>query len=113
MLVGLVLLSGGAGAAAVLAAPSAITGPMSTVGAGSGTATGTVNPGGRSTSWYFEFGTTTSYGKKTSSKSAGSGTANVQVSGALSGLSPGKTYHYRLVATNGDGTSAPSPAFNR
>ena len=105
LLAGLVLLTTGAGVAAVLAAPTAITGPMSAVGPTSATASGTVNPNGQSTSWYFEYGTSTSYGKKTSSKSAGSGTANVQVSGALTGLSPSTTYHYRLVAANGGGTT--------
>ena len=99
------VLSSGAGVAGVLAAPTAITGPVSAVGPTSATASGTVNPGGQATSWYFEYGTSTSYGKKTATKSAGSGTANVQVSGALTGLSAGTTYHYRLVATNGAGTA--------
>jgi hypothetical protein len=93
------------GAAVVLAAPTAITGPVSAVGPTSATASGTVNPNNQSTSWYFEYGPTTSYGKKTSTKSAGSGSANVQVSGTLTGLAAGTTYHYRLVATNGAGTA--------
>jgi hypothetical protein len=105
LLAGLVLLSGSGGVAAVLAAPTAITGPVSAVGANSATASGTVNPNGRSTSWYVEYGTSTSYGRRTSSRSAGSGTANVQVSAALTGLTPGTTYHYRLVATSSDGTA--------
>jgi hypothetical protein len=105
LLTGLVLLSGSGGVAAVLAPPAAITGPVRAVGTTSATASGTVNPNGQSTSWYFEYGTSTAYGKKTSSKSAGSGTANVQVSGTLTGLTPGTTYHYRLVATSGGGTT--------
>jgi hypothetical protein len=104
LLAGLVLLPSGAGVAAVLAAPTAITGPVSAVGPTSARASGTVNPNGRATSWYFEYGTSTSYGKRTSSRSAGSGRANVQVSGTLTGLSPGATYHYRLVAASSDGT---------
>jgi hypothetical protein len=64
-----------------------------------------VNPNGQSTTWYFEYGTGASYGKKTSSRSAGSGTADVQVSEALTGLAAGTTYHYRLVATNDGGTT--------
>jgi hypothetical protein len=36
---------------------------------------------------------------------AGSGSSPVSVSGALSGLAPSTTYHYRLVATNADGTA--------
>jgi hypothetical protein len=105
LLAGLAFVSSGTGVAGVLAAPTAMTGPVSAVGPTSATASGTVNPGGQSTSWYFEYGTSTSYGKKTATKSAGSGTANVQVSGVLTGLSAGTTYHYRLVATNGAGTA--------
>ena len=101
----LALLPAGAGVAAVAAAPTAITGPVSAVGTTSATASGTVNPNGLSTSWYFEYGTSTAYGKKTATRSAGSGTTNVQVSATLTGLTPGTTYHYRLVAVNGDGTT--------
>ncbi len=100
-----VLLSSAAGVAAVSAAPTANTGPVTAVGTTSATAAGTVNPNGQSTTWYFEYGTSASYGKKTSSRSAGSGTADVQVSGALTGLAAGTTYHYRLVATNNSGTT--------
>jgi hypothetical protein len=105
LLTGLALLSSGAGLAGVLAAPTAITGPVSAVGPTSATASGTVNPGGQSTTWYFEYGTSGSYGKRTPSKSAGGGTANAQVSAALTGLSAGTGYHYRLVATNAAGTA--------
>jgi hypothetical protein len=105
LLTGLVLLFCGAGEAGVLAAPTTITGPVSAIGATSATASGTVNPNGQSTSWYFEYGTSTSYGRRTSSRSAGSGTSNVQVSAALTGLTAGTTHHYRLVATNGGGTT--------
>jgi len=64
-----------------------------------------VNPGGQATTWHVEFGTSTSYGSQTASASVGAGSANVAVSRALSGLASGTTYHYRVVATNGAGTS--------
>jgi hypothetical protein len=102
LLSGLVLLTAGVAAAAP---PAASTGPVSAVGPTSATASGTVNPHGISTSWYVEYGTTTAYGKKTTTRSAGSGTADSQVSATLTGLAPGTTYHYRLVATNTDGTT--------
>jgi hypothetical protein len=102
---GFVLLSSAAGVAAVSAAPTANTGPVTAVGTTSATAAGTVNPNGQSTTWHFEYGTSASYGKNTSPRSAGSGTADVQVSGALTGLAAGTTYHYRLVATNDAGTT--------
>jgi phosphodiesterase/alkaline phosphatase D-like protein len=66
---------------------------------------GTVNPGGQATTWHVEYGTSTSYGSQSASASVGSGSTNVAVSRALSGLASGATYHYRVVATNGVGTS--------
>ena len=69
------------------------------------TVTGAVDPKGRSTSWWFEYGTTTSYGSKTAAKSAGSGSGERSVTAALSGLTAGTTYHYRLVAKNDVGTT--------
>jgi len=94
-----------AGAASAAGAPSAITGPVTSIGPTSATATGKVNPNGLATTWYVEYGTSTGYGSKTSSLSAGSGTTNVDVTAPLSGLSPGTSYHYRVVATNSSGTA--------
>jgi hypothetical protein len=104
LLSGLLLLFAGGGMAATAAAPTAITGPVTSIGPTTATATGTVNPGGQATTWYFEYGTSTTYGKQTATKSAGSGTTNLQVSAALAGLAPGTAYHYRLVAANAAGT---------
>ena len=60
---------------------------------------GAVDPGGESTSWYVEYGTTTAYGSRTEARSAGNGTAAVDVSQQLTGLETGVTYHYRVVAS--------------
>jgi Ca2+-binding RTX toxin-like protein len=90
--------------AAPQAAPSAITGPVSAVGAVDATLNGTVNPGGQATTWWFEYGKTTAYGSKTETRSAGNGSANVDVSAVVAGLTGGTTYHYRLVASNSAGT---------
>ena len=90
---------------AAAAAPTAITGSVSAVGGTSATVNGTVNPGGAATDWWFEYGTSTSYGSKTATTAAGSGSANVSVSKALTGLSPATTYHYRLVAKNATATT--------
>jgi hypothetical protein len=64
-----------------------------------------VNPNGASTTYYFEYGMTTSYGSKTSSLSAGSGTSATNVSATLTGLTGSALYHYRIVATNSGGIS--------
>ena len=93
-------LVGGAGAAT---APTAITGPVSATGPTTATLTGTVNPNGDATSWYFEYGKTTTYGTKTGTTNAGAGTTSTSVSFALTGLTAGTTYHYRLVASNSGG----------
>ncbi|MBM3676899.1 MAG: hypothetical protein FJW96_03305 [Actinobacteria bacterium] len=86
-------------------APGATTGATSALGSTTATVTGKVEPKGRSTSYFFEYGTTTSYGSRTSTSSAGNSTGSVNVSKSLSGLASGTTYHYRLVATSDGGTT--------
>jgi hypothetical protein len=65
---------------------------------------GGVYPNGEATSYYWQYGTTTSYGAKTKALSAGSGSAAIAISSQLAQLKPGTKYHYRLVATNSSGT---------
>ncbi|HEY7345844.1 MAG TPA: hypothetical protein VH620_09800, partial [Gaiella sp.] len=55
--------------------------------------------------WWFELGTTTSYGTSTVVRSAGSGRGAVAVSETLAGLTPGTEYHARLVARSSAGTT--------
>jgi hypothetical protein len=69
------------------------------------TLNGNVDPKGAETQYYFEYGTTISYGSKTPEASAGSGTSNVEEAKAITGLTLGTTYHFRIVATNGAGTT--------
>jgi len=65
-----------------------------------------VNPNYLSTSVTFEWGTTTSYDSTTTAlQSPLTGNSDVSVNIDLSGLSPGTTYHYRIVATNELGTT--------
>jgi hypothetical protein len=101
----LIALAAVPGAAVAAAAPVATTGGAKSVTASSAMLTGAVNPNGQSTTYYFQYGTTTGYGSQTSPASAGSGTMNVNVSSAISSLSPNATYHYRLVAQNASGTT--------
>ena len=86
------------------AAPTATTGTAQQVQFASATVTGTVNPNGSATTYYFEYGPTAAYGMQTSATSAGAGTADVAVHQPLSGLAPSTTYHYRLVAVSAGGT---------
>lgn len=72
----------------------------------SATVAATLNPNGQATTYHFEYGTTANnYTSQTPSQSAGAGTANQNVTAAVSGLGPNTTYHYRLVATNAGGTT--------
>jgi hypothetical protein len=90
--------------------PSVQTASTLNISSTSGTLTGTLNPGGLSANWYFEYGTSTSYGSKTPTQSIGSGHSTVTVNAPISGLSPGATYHYRLVATSSAGTGRSADA---
>lgn len=88
-----------------LMAPAVTTQPATNVTATTATLNGAVNPNGSSTTCYFEYGATTSYGSTTTSQSAGSGTDNVTVTANLTGLAQNTTYHFRLVACSIAGTS--------
>lgn len=69
------------------------------------TLNGTINPNGLASTYYFQWGTTVSYGNTTTTLSAGSGTSNIAVSANIGGLTAGTTYHFRLVGVNSDGTT--------
>ncbi len=66
-----------------------------------------VNPGGIPTTFRFEYGTTSAYGSSVPfpEGSVGEGISARTVWAAASGLAPGTTYHYRVVATNELGTA--------
>ncbi len=81
-------------------APDATTSGASGVDTASATLNGAVNPNGQDTSYYFQYGTTTSYGSQapTSAVALGAGASPVAVANAISGLTPSTTYHFRVVA---------------
>jgi hypothetical protein len=85
--------------------PTAVTGAASSVTATSATVAGTVNPNGHATSYHVDYGLTSGYESATPEQSAGSGTSPIPVSVPLSGLAPGTTYHYRIVATAATGSA--------
>ncbi len=68
------------------------------------TMSGTVNPDGSPTAAHFEWGTTTAYGSNTAERRIGSG-PGPRTFGITLPITPGTTYHYRLVASNGVGTA--------
>ncbi|HVP01182.1 MAG TPA: hypothetical protein VMT10_01325 [Solirubrobacteraceae bacterium] len=96
---------GAAAATASASAPSVSTGGATKVSPQSATLNGTINPKGKATVYFFQYGPTAAYGSQTPEIAGGSGTSSVAASADVIGLAPATTYHYRLVARNADGTT--------
>ncbi len=94
-------------ASAAAAPPTATTEAATAVSYEQATLKGTVNPEGAATTYYFEYGETTSYGSKIpiTPESVGSGTTNVSVSKLVTGLKQSTTYHFRIAAESEGGTA--------
>ena len=88
-------------------APVVVTNAASGVTSSGATLNGSVNPENQSTTYHFEYGTSTSYGTTipVPDRSAGSGGTAVNENAAVTGLAASTTYHYRLDATNATGTT--------
>jgi DNA-binding beta-propeller fold protein YncE len=86
------------------ALPAATTGAASNLTHTSATLHGTVNPDGSATTYFFQYGTSIAYGKQTSSQNGGADTTTHPASALITGLSPGTSYHFRIVAHNAAGT---------
>jgi hypothetical protein len=84
--------------------PVVETGSAVSVAQSTATLTGTVDPEGVRTVYYFQIGTSTEYGVDLFGE-AGSGMEGEGLSVPVSSLQPGTTYHYRLVASNSNGVS--------
>jgi len=83
--------------------PVVITNPATLVASYSATLNGSLDPHGLTTTVYFQYGTTTSYGLTTAPQSK-SGNTYQNILANISGLMAGTTYHFRIVATNSAGT---------
>src|SRR5690348_4410048 len=86
-------------------APTVTTSAATGVTGSGATLNGSVNPNGQQTSYAFQWGPTAGYGHETALTSAGSGNGTSSVSATLSGLASGTTYHFRIIAISGAGTS--------
>lgn len=82
--------------------PSVATGAASAITSTSATVAGSVNPGGVAATYQVQFGPTANYGYSTAPLAAAGASRPVSV--PLTGLRPGTTYHYRLVASNAAAT---------
>ena len=79
------------------------TGAATNVARLTATINGSFTGDGVDTSYYFEYGPTTSYGSKTADIDQGTGSGAQNVSANLTQLYSYYTYHYRLVTHNKDG----------
>ncbi|WP_372682082.1 hypothetical protein, partial [Desulfosarcina sp.] len=79
----------------------AITGSASAISGSTAQLNGTVNANGQDVDYYFEYGPTTQYGHISDVLST---ISNQRVAIAVSGLSPGTLYHFRLVVLADAGT---------
>ncbi|HEX6714791.1 MAG TPA: hypothetical protein VF066_15470 [Thermoleophilaceae bacterium] len=103
----LLLVSVSAPAVASAAPPSVSTTAAKSVTSTTATLTGTVNPNNEATLYHFEYGPTKSYGSVTPDQGpSGATKGNIAVQAPVGSLTPGTTYHYRLVASNASGTKA-------
>src|SRR5260370_338952 len=84
-------------------APSATTQAASSITATSAQLNSYVNPNGASTTIYYQYGLTASYGSTTISGNIGTTAGNYGTT--ASSLTPNTTYHFRIVAYNSDGTN--------
>lgn len=90
-----------------LVPPGVVTGTALALTEIGATLSGIINAEGLPTSYLFEYGLTTSYGSSwpTVQVFAGSGGEGKGIAVEVPGLAPASVYHYRLVATNEDGTT--------
>jgi hypothetical protein len=80
--------------------PGAITGVAVSVTNTTASLTGTVVTNGQTTGAYFQWGTAPTYGVQTTATNVTASATPQAVSFTLTGLAPGTTYHYRLVASH-------------
>jgi Trypsin-like peptidase domain/Fibronectin type III domain len=83
--------------------PIVITNPATLITSHSASLNGAVDPHGFSTTVYFQYGRTISYGSRTPNQTK-TGNNYQNVTANISALSAHTTYHFRIVATNAVGT---------
>jgi hypothetical protein len=79
--------------------------PATGIDTSKATLNGSFDPDGMNTTYHFEYGATTDYGNSTAEEAGGSIAGVKSVATQVSGLPSGRTFHYRIVATNENGTT--------
>jgi hypothetical protein len=94
-------------APSIVVAPDVSSGAVSNITATSATLTGTSDPDDTSTTYQFQYGTSSSYGQLSPATPGvvGSDATTHDLTANLTELTPRTTYHYRLTATNSVGTN--------
>jgi hypothetical protein len=92
-------------ATAAAARPGVTTGGTANLTDTSVSLNGSVNPRGKDTQYFFQYGLNKLYGAQTPATGAGAANGASAISVAVGALAPATRYHYRLVAVNADGTS--------
>lgn len=87
-------------------APTVTVDPANLITETSATIVGTVNPNGLATACHVAYGTSSAYGYNGFYTPLAVQNTPVAVTNQITGLSPGTTYHYQLVATNSAGQGA-------
>jgi len=83
--------------------PVVTTNPGTFIASFSARLNGALNPHGLTTTFHFQYGTTTNYGLTTAPQTQ-TGNTSRPVSANISGLTASTTYHFRIVASNMAGT---------
>jgi hypothetical protein len=85
-----------------IGAPVAVTDPATTIGPTAATLNGTITPNDPGViDYFFQYGTTAFYGTDTMTLPDGTGFGPGPIAQFVTGLAPGTTYHFRVVATDG------------
>ena len=87
--------------------PVVTTNPATNITSLSATLNGSLNPNGLTTTVYFEYGPTRSYGLVTPVQTQTGNTLR-NITANINGLSASTTYHFRIVASNSAGTTSGS-----
>ena len=86
--------------------PTATTLAAASITGSGATLNGTVNSNGSATAVSFDYGLTTAYGLNVAgTPQAATGNSATSVSATIAGLSPGTTFHFRVIGTSAGGTT--------
>ena len=94
------------GELATVDAPTVMTHAANNIASGTATLHGSVNANNAEAVVSFQYGTTTAYGSSIDAEpGVVDGSSDTSVSASLSDMAPSTTFHFRIVATNSEGTS--------